>query len=358
MAGSRGPIDQAAAAAGLGRPGGTFRNVRSIPPAVAWALVGGAAAWGLLLSISGASVVAPLVVPVVLIILVVVRYRATPAGGRRWLMLYEHGLAEVASSPMGGPAQVRLVRWSDVPDMRLADFVPAGRLRAALAPHAPLPPRPARTGMALGFAALAILPALVPVARTLPSRPIADVITFPSALPSASPSPSPSPSLSPSASVLPQPLPSTTDGFYDVCKGTAFFPAAPAYAGPPPHLIYPTIPTYTDPDWWASTPDKIQLVVCTDTSEKPGTKIRKCPYRFTDGTVLVQQLVKATWTVTIREARTGRLVSRTSIVGGITSCSPIPELDTSNFPPEYGDTQLSRATQRQVYDTVGKYILR
>jgi hypothetical protein len=363
MAGSRGPIDQAAAAAGLGRPGGTFRNLRYIPPTVAWAAVGGAAVWGLLLAVTGAYLIAPLVVPVVLIILAVVRYRATPAGGRRWLMLYEQGLAEVASSPTGGPAQVRLVRWSEVTDagVRLADFAPAGKLRASLAPHVPSLPRPAGTGVALtalGFVALAILPALVPVARTLPSRPTADVITFPTFSPSPSLFSSPTPSLSPSATVLPLPMPTNTEAFYDVCKGTAFFPAAPAYAGPPPHLIYATIPTYTDPDWWANVPAKIQLAVCTETSLTPGTKIRKCPYRFDDGTLLVQQLVKATWTVTIREARTGRQVASHSIVGGKTSCSPVPEIDSSNYPPEFGHTQLTWPTNRQIYDTVGKYVLR
>ena len=88
MAGAREAIDQAAAAAGLGQPSGTFGSLRYIPPKVAWAVVGGAAVWGVLMAVTGAHVTALLVVPIVLIILAVVRYRATPIGGRRWLMLY------------------------------------------------------------------------------------------------------------------------------------------------------------------------------------------------------------------------------------------------------------------------------
>src|SRR5581483_1687309 len=107
MAGVSGAIDQAAAAAGLGRPEATFWSLRRVPPAVAWATVGAAAVWGLLLATVGAYLIALLVVPIALIILAVVRYRIAPDGGRRWLMLYEHGLVEVTAPP----AAPRLIRW-------------------------------------------------------------------------------------------------------------------------------------------------------------------------------------------------------------------------------------------------------
>ncbi|HEU4422773.1 MAG TPA: hypothetical protein VFR67_09580 [Pilimelia sp.] len=397
MAGSRGAIDEAAAAAGLGRPGATFWSVRHIPPKAVWAAVGGAAAWGIVLGITGVYLIAPLVVPVVLIILAVVRHRATPVGGRRWLMLYEHGMAELAPPTVSGPARLRLVRWSDVtgvvldparpdtyaltlaapagqspPLVRLADLTPAARLRTGLARHVPGVPWRAgfrgQTGVALtalGLAALAILPAVVPVARAMTPRQAAETAARPTdtrayepsatanvtAMPTAPASPAP-----PTATMRALPMPANTDGFYDVCRGTAMVPDAPAYSGPPPHPVYAPVPSYVKRAWWANVPSRVQLVVCTETSRRPGTKVRTCPYRSSDGTLLVQQLIKATWTVTIREARTGRKVAHSSVVGGDTTCAPYP--DISYVPlPQYSKVQLSRPTDRQAYATVGRYVL-
>ena len=401
MAGSRGAIDKAAAAAGLGRAGGTFSSVRHIPPKAVWAAVGGATACGLLLGITGAYLIALLVVPIVLIILAVVRYRTTPVGGQRWLMLYEYGMADLAPPTVGGPAQLRLVRWSDVtgvvldparpdayaltlaapagqpsPLVRLADLTPAASLRAGLARHLPAVPWRAglrgQTGVALtalGFAALAILPALVPVARSMTPRQTAETATSPTAtrayeprpgtsvtgMPAASPSPAPPTATSATMQALP--MPSITEGFYDVCKGTAMVPDAPAYAGPPPHRVYAPVPSYVKRAWWANVPSRVQLVVCTETSHQPGTKIRTCRYRFSDGTSIVQQLIKATWAVTIREARTGRKVAHSSVVGGDTACAPGPDISYATLPPQYPRVQLSRPTDRQAYERVGKYVL-
>jgi hypothetical protein len=401
MIGSRGPIDEAAAAAGLGRPGGTFWSVRRIPPTAVWAAVGGAAAWGMVLAITGAYLIAPLVVPIVLIILAVVRYRTTPVGGRRWLMLYEHGMAELAPPAAGGPARLRLVRWSDVtgvvldqgrpdayaltlaaptgqpsPLIRLADLTPTARLRAGLARH--LPGVPWRAGLraqtgvaltALGLAALAILPALVPVARAMRPQQTAESTSWPTATRPYEPSAATGVTGTPAASASPAtptatsgsmralPMPAITDGFYNVCKGTTMVPDAPAYSGPPPHRVYAPAPSYVKRAWWANVPSRVQLVVCTETRDRPGTKVRTCPYRFRDGTSIAQRLIKATWTVTIREARTGRVVAHSSVVGGDTACAPFPDISYVTLPPRYSTVQLSRPTDRQAYETVGRYVL-
>src|SRR5687767_11997068 len=114
MAEARGASDQGAAATGLGRPSGAFGNVRYISPTVAWVVVGGAAVCGILMAVAGAYVIALLAVPIVLFALVVVRYRVTPVGGRRWLLLYEHGMADVTRTPGGGQSGLRVVRWREV----------------------------------------------------------------------------------------------------------------------------------------------------------------------------------------------------------------------------------------------------
>jgi hypothetical protein len=366
--------------------------------------VAGAAVWGLLLAVIGAYVIAPLVVPIVLIILAVVRYRVSPVGGRRWLMLYDDGMVELTRAPDAGPGRLRLVRWSEVvgaaPDparpgasaltivapaggpaslVRLADLSPAAKLRRSLTRQLPhvswptdWPPGHGRVALtALGFAALAILPALVPIARTVASRPTADTtagtvvgptpstaatpIGSPTAAaPSAVPSTTPSTS-SPVVQVLP--LPSTTDGFYDVCKGPAAFPDARPYSGPPPHLLYFPVPSFGDRSWQAAQPSAVQLVVCTDRSTISGAKVRNCTYQTSDGP-FTQQLTKTTWTVTVFEARTGRMVARKAVVGGTTACLPglLPDYDT--FPPSLSKIQETSLTARQAYDTVGRYVLR
>jgi hypothetical protein len=352
------------------------------------------------MAVIGAYVIAPLVVPIVLVILAVVRYRVSPMGGRRWLMLYEHGMVELTKTPDAGQGRLRLVRWNEVveaaPDpgrpgayaltiaapagepaspVRLADFSPAAKLRSSLTRHLPhvswptdRPPGHGRVALtALGFAALAILPALVPVVRTAASRPTADTTTEtvvgPTPSTAASPIGSPTaaaPSATPGTSspaVQVLPVPSTTDGFYEACKGPATFPNARPYSGPPPHLVYFPVPSFGDWSWRAAEPSAVQLIVCTDRSTKSGTKVRNCTYQTSDGP-FTQQLIKTTWTVTLFEARTGRMVAQKSVVGGTTSCLPglLPDYDT--FPPSLSKIQESSLTARQAYDTVGKYVLR
>jgi hypothetical protein len=400
MAGTREAIDGAAAAAGLGRPSGTFGSLRYVSPKVAWAAVGGAAVWGLLMTVNGAYVIAPLVVPIVLIILAVVRYRVSPVGGRRWLMLYEHGIVELARTPDADQGRLRLVRWSEVagvaPDpvrpgayaltvvapagepaspVRLADLSPAAKLRSRLTRHLPhvswptdWPPRHGRVALTtLGFAALAILPALVPIVRMAAPRLAADTATGTVVGPTPSTAGSPigspavaAPSATPSTSspaVPVLPMPSTTDGFYEACRVSATFPDARPYSGPPPHLVYFPVPWFGDRSWQAAEPSAVQLVVCTDRRTNSGAKVRNCTYQTSDGP-FTQQLIKTTWTVTIFEARTGRVVAQKSVVGGTTSCLPglLPDYDT--FPPSLSKIQETRLTDRQAYDTVGKYVLR
>jgi hypothetical protein len=392
MAGAREAIDQVAAAAGLGRPSGTFGTLRYIPPKVAWAVVGGAAVWGVLMAVIGAYVIATLVVPIVLIILAVIRYRATPVGGRRWLMLYEHGMAEV--TPDAGKG--RLVRWSEVaeaaPDparpgsyaltiaatagepaspVRLADLSPAAKLRSSLArhlPHLPWPTgRPRGHGRvaltALGFAALAILPTLVPVVRTATSRQTAEstaetnVWPTPSTAASRIESPTAAAPHTSSPAVRILPMPSTTVGFYEVCKGAVMFPNAPPFSGPPPHLVYFPVPSFGDWSWRATKPGDVQLIVCTKRSTRSGTKVRSCTYQTSDGP-LTQQLIKTTWTITLFEVRTGRMVAQSSVIGGSRSCLPGPVPDYDTYPPTLSKIQETSLTDRQAYETVGKYVLR
>jgi hypothetical protein len=352
-----------------------------------------------LLAVIGAYVIAPLVVPIVLIILAVVRYRTTPIGGRRWLMLYEHGMVEMTQIPNAGQGRLRLVRWSEVaeavPDparpgsyaltiaapagesvapLRLADLSPAAKLRSSLTRYLPQVPWPAgqprghtRAALtAFGFAALAILPALVPVVRTATSRQNAtsSTETVVGSTPSTAASPIASPTAAPSATadassptVRTLPMPSTTDGFYEACKGTVVFPDARPFSGPPPHLVYFPVPSFGDRSWQAAEPGAVQLIVCTDRSTQSGAKVRNCTYQTSDGP-FTQQLTKTTWTVRLFEARTGRMVAQKSVVGGTTSCLPglLPDYDT--FPPSLSKIQQTTLTARQAYETVGKYVLR
>jgi hypothetical protein len=390
MAGAREAIDRAAAEAGLGRPTGMYGSLRYIPPKVAWAAVGGAAAWGVLMAVVGAYVIAPLVVPIALIILAVVRYRVTPLGGRRWLMLYEHGMAEVTQTADVARGGLRLVRWSEVteavpdparpgsyalatagPLVRLADLSPAAKLRGTLArhlPHAPWPTgQPSGHGRlaltALGFAALVILPALVPVVRTATARQTAettaDSVVRPTSSVTTSRAASPSPAASsavPSPTVRILPMPTTTVGFYDACKDTVMFPSARAFSGPPPHPVYFPVPQFGDQSWQATKPDDVQLIVCTKRSTESGAKVRNCTYQTSDGPY-TQQLTKTTWTITIIEARTGRKVAQNTVVGGTTACLPglLPDYDTN--PPMLSRIQETSLTDRQAYETVGKYVL-
>lgn len=394
MAGAREEIDQAAAAAGLGRPSGAFGSLRYIPPKLAGAVVVGAAVWGVLMAVAGVYVIALLVVPVVLILLVVVRYRVTPIGGRRWLMLYEHGMAEL--TPDAGQTRGRMVRWSEVAEVaadparpgsfvltiaapagepavpvRLADLSPAAKLHRSLARHLPHRPWPAgrphgpgRVALtALGLAALVVLPVLVPVVRTAASRrgaeTTAETVSWPTSSIAASRPGSPtaagSSPAAPSPTVRILPMPDTIDGFYAVCKGAAMFPSAPPFSGPPPHRVYFPAPRFGDESWRATEPSDVQLVVCTKSDTRSGAKVRSCTYQTSDGP-FTQQLTKTTWTVTLFEARTGRQVAQSSVVGGTTSCLPglLPDYDI--YPPGLSKIQKTSLTDRQAYETVGKYV--
>jgi hypothetical protein len=398
MAEARGASDQRAAATGLGRPSGAFGNVRYIPPKVAWAVVGGAAACGILMAVVGAYVIALLAVPIALLALAVVRYRVTPVGGRRWLLLYEHGMAEVTRTPGGVQSGLRVVHWREVtaavpdparpgsyaltvaaaagepaPPVTLADFGPAAKLRGRLARHLPQVPWP--TGVtrghsrvaltALGFTALAVVPALVPIVRTTASppaatntaetvtRPTPSVATSRAESPTAAASSAPS---SPAVRILP--LPSDMVDFYDACKGPVMFPSAPPFSGPPPHRVsFPVPPSFGDKSWRATQPSDVQLIVCTKRSAQSGATVRNCTYQTSDGP-FTQQLTKTTWTITLFEARTGRQVAQSSVVGGTTSCLPglLPDYDT--YPPTLSKIQETSLTERQAYETVGKYVLR
>ncbi len=397
-----GTVDGAAAEAGLGERGAAFTTVRHIPAPVAWAAVGAAAVAGLLLALARAYVVAALLVPAAVIGLAVARYRLQPTGGRRWLVLYRRGMAELATPPSGGRRQLRLIRWDDVtgvvpdatradawvliiagppdqptPVVRLADLTPASKLGAELRRHLPALTWPVerpgtRVRVALtaaGFAALALLPALVPAARGITRRDAGQTATQP-AVPatsirpmtagppvrSASPSASSSGAADASPGIQALPMPTSTAGFHPVCQGTAIVPDAPPYAGPPPHLAYAPAPTLIDREFYASTPDQVQVVVCTKTSEVPGGRVRTCTYRDTDGTRISQTLVKTTWAVTIREARTGRVIADGTFVGGDTSCGPVPEYDYSSLPPTYAKDQRSGPTQQQRYEHANKYL--
>jgi hypothetical protein len=181
-----GTVDEAAAAVGLGKRGGAFTAVQHIPLPVAWAVVGAAAVTGLLLSFARAYIVAALLVPAALIGLAVVRYRLAPSGGRRRLMLYQHGTAEVVTPP--------------------------------------------------------------------------------------------------------------------------------------------------------------------------GGRVRTCNYRFTDGTSASQTMVRTTWEVTLREARTGRVIVAATFVGGDTACSRFPDYSYSSLPPTIAKEQRSRATDQQRYQYANKYL--
>ncbi len=389
MSGGREGIDQEAAAAGLGRRSGTFVSQRHIAPGVAWALVGGAAVLGIVLAAAQVYAVAAVLVPIALIALATVRYRVTPDGGRRWLMLFEHGMAEVAPPPEGGQRLLRLIRWSEVagvvpdqarpgsyaltvdgdaPPVRLADLSPAVDLRRGLARHVPDVPWPTGVGRghgrvvltALGFAALAVLPALVPIVSPPASRTAATATATASVAgssPSAAASRSASASPTPSPTVQVLPLPTTTVGFYQVCRGTATFPSAPAFAGPPPHPVYFPVPWFGEESWHADRPADVQLVVCTKRSTEGGAKVRSCTYQTSDGP-FTQDLIKTTWTITLVEARTGRTVAQHTVVGGTTKCLPglLPDYDV--YPPALTKTQETSLTDRQAYDTVGRYVLR
>src|SRR6266536_6023714 len=212
MAERTGTVESAAAATGLGERGAVFTTARHIPAPVAWAAVGVGAGAGLLLALANAYVVAALLVPAALIGLAVARHRLQPAGGRRWLVLYQHGMAELAAPPSGGRKQLRLIRWDDVtgvvpdamradawvltiagppdqpaPVVRLADLTPAPKLSAELQRHLPALTWPVeRSGSrvrvaltAAGFAALALLPAVVPAARGITRRDAAQTATQP-----------------------------------------------------------------------------------------------------------------------------------------------------------------------------------
>jgi hypothetical protein len=394
MAGAREGIDQAAAAAGLGRRTGTFWSLRHLPPKVVWGVVDGAALWAFLLGFSSAYLLTPLLVPVALIVLAFIRYRVPPDGGRRWLVLYEHGMAELTPSPDGGQGRLRLIRWSELtgavpdparrgtyavtvapagdapaPPVLLADLDPAARLRRGLAGHLPHVPWP--TGVthehcrmaltALGFAALAILPSLVPIARTQQAADAYDdSLVWPTPIVTASRAASPTPPASPivsSPTVRILPLPTTTVGFYDMCKGAVTFPSAPAYSGAPPHPLYFPVPWFGDESWHATRPGDVQLIVCTKRSTDGGATIRSCAYQTSDGPY-TQQLIKTTWTITLFEARTGRMVAQNTIVGGTTVCLPglLPDYDV--YPPALSKIQETSLTDRQAYDTVGRYVLR
>jgi hypothetical protein len=396
-----GTVDEAAAAVGLGERGGAFTAVQHIPVPVAWAVVGAAAVTGLLLSFARAYIVAALLVPAALIGLAVVRYRLAPSGGRRRLMLYQHGMAEVVTPP-GGPPRLRLIRWDDVsglaadatradarvltvagpPDqpaatVRLADLTPAATLRAALRRHLPALPWPAeRSGTtgraalaAAGFAALALLPVLVPAARGVADRDVAQTATQPTAPATSNqtstagqPTRTPSPSGSVSGSAgAPSgfrelPMPTSTAGYHAVCEGNAVVPGAPPYAGPPPHLAYAPAPTFIDREYYAGTASEVQVVVCIKTSAVPGGRVRTCNYRFTDGTSASQTMVRTTWEVTLREARTGRVIVAATFVGGDTTCSRFPDYNYSSLPPTIAKEQRSRATDQQRYQYANKYL--
>jgi len=101
----------------------------------------------------------------------------------------------------------------------------------------------------------------------------------------------------------------------------------------------------------------VQTMSWTDRSTRSGAKVRNCTYQTSDGP-FTQQLIKTTWTVTLFEARTGRMVAQNTVIGGTTSCLPglLPDYDT--FPPSLSKIQETSLTARQAYETVGKYVLR
>jgi hypothetical protein len=237
-------------------------------------------------------------------------------------LLYEHGMVEVTQTPDAGQGRLRLVRWSEVaeaaPDaarpgsyaltiaatagepaspVRLADLSPAAKLRSSLARHLPHVPwpigRPRGHGRvaltALGFAALAILPALGPVVRTATSRQTAETtaetVVWPTPSTAASRIGSPTaaaPLAAPAASspaVRIRPVPSTTEGFYEACKGTVMFPNARPFSGPPPHLLYFPVPSLGDESWRATKPSDVQLIVCTKGAPNPAPRCATAPTR-------------------------------------------------------------------------------
>src|SRR6266536_1143785 len=395
MAERTGTVESAAAATGLGERGAVFTTARHIPAPVAWAAVGVGAGAGLLLALANAYVVAALLVPAALIGLAVARHRLQPAGGRRWLVLYQHGMAELAAPPSGGRKQLRLIRWDDVtgvvpdamradawvltiagppdqpaPVVRLADLTPAPKLSAELQRHLPALTWPVeRSGSrvrvaltAAGFAALALLPAVVPAARGITRRDAAQTATQPAvpaissrtttAGPPVRSAPS-SESAGASPGIQALPMPTSTAGFHPVCQGAAIVPDAPLYAGPPPHLAYAPAPTLIDREFYASTPDQVQVVVCTKTSE--GGRVRTCMYRDPDGTPISQTLVKTTWTVTIREARTGPCDRRRHLRGRGHLVHPVAGVrllvaaaDVREKPAQPGDAAAGVRARRQV----------
>jgi hypothetical protein len=85
--------------------------------------------------------------------------------------------------------------------------------------------------------------------------------------------------------------------------------------------------------------------------------VRNCTYQTSDGP-FTQQLIKTTWSITLFEARTGRMVAQSSVIGGTRSCLPglLPDYDT--YPPTLSRIQETSLPDRQAYETVGKHVLR
>jgi hypothetical protein len=128
----RPPADVAAAAAAaeFGRLEAVHRSRRFVPWPVVWTLTGAAAGLAVLAGGARLGVLAVGLVPLAL--LGIGGYLLLPpAGGRRWVALYEHGLVQAVP----GAGWVRAVPWADVVAVESGPL--AGDLELVLAPGRP-----------------------------------------------------------------------------------------------------------------------------------------------------------------------------------------------------------------------------
>ncbi|TQS45195.1 hypothetical protein [Cryptosporangium phraense] len=387
----------AAGQAGLGRPGSVFRSRRAFPVRLAAVVVGAGCLLALVLALAGV----PFVGLVVLILAVAslgLWFLLPSASVRRWFADHEHGFVDVVEPPVGGPV-VQVVRWTEVAGVELtrypaetftlkllppprvlplAGLGPRGRLIDTIERHRPGSIDPVARQSWLrhdqqNLGALGGLGVLVLITLLL----LAVIPGVGSADPSVAGSFGPPQSPRSYSTVIDSPLPpvysepeptleptvdsgiaTTTSDYADVCEGKVF-PDAPAFAGPPRHHVYVDVRAaghaaeYYLGDlsaWESDNPAEIQIVACVKYTL--GSVLASCAYRGSKGPVLRQTLRNATYDVTVRQARTGKLVGHSAFRGNVRSC----EETIITFGGKADAIQIARPSLAQLRSSIGRYV--
>ncbi|MFI5954030.1 hypothetical protein [Cryptosporangium sp. NPDC051539] len=391
----------AAGQAGLGRPGTVFRSRRRYPVKTAAFVVAGGCVAAIVLALAGVPFVG-LVVLILALASLSLWFLLAPASGNRWLAAHENGFVDVFEPPAGAPV-VQTVRWNEVTAVELgrypadafnlmlqpprvlplAGLAPRGRLIDTVERHLPGSIDPAarsswsrhhqqNLGAAGGLGALVLvslfLLVLLPSAGEAESASVAGSFApqgspraystiVDSPLPPVYTEPSPTPSY-PLDDGTTSGIPASTYDYAKVCTGSVF-PDAPAFTGPPRHHVHIDVKAaghqaeYYLGDlsaWESDTPSEIQLVACVKYTL--GSVITSCAYRGDKGPVLTQTLRNATYEVTVRASRTGKLVGHSMFRGNVRTC----ESTIITFRGKADAIQIARPSLAQLRSSIGRYV--